>query len=89
MPLIKDGAEIEDTWRFVGEDDGAADHAPDGAGGVCYALSRFLAEAETLLEANYPIGVRLSPDDDPQALAAWLDRLALIEIDFPDRKSVV
>ena len=83
MPLIRNGAEAEDTWRFVGEDEGATEPVPADGGGVSYALSRFLQEAETLLDANYPIGVRLSPDDDPLALASYLDRLSLIEVDFP------
>ncbi|MEL6663934.1 MAG: DUF934 domain-containing protein [Pseudomonadota bacterium] len=78
MPLIKDGAEIEDVWAFVPDD------APIEPGG-CFTvtLERFLGEGAELLLRNQSIGVRLTPDNDPHPLAAYFERLALIEVDFP------
>lgn len=81
MPLIKDGREIENTWHFAAEPDGM--DVPENGGGITYSLSRFLQEAETLLAADFPVGVRLQPDDDPHDLKPYVDRLGLIEIDFP------
>ncbi|MEM7493797.1 MAG: DUF934 domain-containing protein [Pseudomonadota bacterium] len=78
MPLIKNGAEIENEWLFVETDE---ELPPSGQ--IVVGLEQFLENADALLSRNIPIGVRLSPDSDPNALAPYLDRLALIEVDFP------
>lgn len=78
MPLIKDGAEIEDTWTFI--EDGA--ELPS-SGCISLPLAKLTENADALLARNQQIGVRLSPDDDPHDLTPYLDRIALIEIDFP------
>jgi len=78
MPLIKDRAEIEDTWDFV--EDGA--DLPS-SGCITVPLAKLTEDADALLARNQQIGVRLSPADDPHDLAPFLDRIALIEIDFP------
>ena len=78
MPLIKDGAEIEDTWTFV--EDGAV---LPSSGCVTVPLAKLIEDSDALLARNQQIGVRLSPADDPHDLAPFLDRIALIEIDFP------
>ena len=78
MPLIKDRTEIEDTWSFV--EDGT--DLPS-SGCVTVPLATLTEQADALLARNQQIGVRLSPADDPHDLAPYLDRIALIEIDFP------
>jgi len=78
MPLIKNGAETEDTWTFV--ETGA--EVPS-SGCVTVALEKLSEESSTLLARNQQIGVRLSPSDDPHDLTPFLDRISLIEIDFP------
>ena len=78
MPLIKDGAEIEDTWTFI--EDGA--DLPS-SGCITVPLAKLTEDADALLARNQQIGVRLSPADDPHDLAPYLDRITLIEIDFP------
>nr|WP_070958591.1 DUF934 domain-containing protein [Hyphomonas sp. Mor2] len=78
MPLIKDGAEIEDTWSFI--EDGS--DLPS-SGCVTVPLAKLIEDSDALLARNQQIGVRLSPADDPHELAPFLDRIALIEIDFP------
>ena len=78
MPLIKDGREVDNIWAHVPDD---AALSPGGC--VTVSLARFRSEQEILLARNTEIGVRLEPADDPHELEAYLDRLALIEIDFP------
>lgn len=78
MPLIKNGAEIEDTWSFVADD---ADLPSSGC--VTVPLAKLIDDADGILARNQQIGVRLSPADDPHELTPFLDRIALIEIDFP------
>lgn len=78
MPLIKEGAEIEDSWTFI--EDGA--DLPS-SGCITVPLAKLTEDADALLARNQQIGVRLSPADDPQDLTPFLDRIALIEIDFP------
>lgn len=78
MPLIKDGAEAENTWTFV--EDGADIPA---SGCVSVPLAKLIDDADALLARNQQIGVRLEPADDPHNLTPFLDRIALIEISFP------
>ncbi|MEL7110110.1 MAG: DUF934 domain-containing protein [Pseudomonadota bacterium] len=78
MPLIKDAAEIEDTWSFV--EDGA--ELPS-SGCITVPLAKLIDESANLLARNQQIGVRLAPADDPHDLTPYLDRISLIEIDFP------
>ncbi|MEO1305937.1 MAG: DUF934 domain-containing protein [Pseudomonadota bacterium] len=77
MPLIKDGAEAEDTWTFVDDDE-----APS-SGSVTVPLAKLINDSDVLLARNEQIGVRLEPADDPHDLSPYLDRISLIEIDFP------
>ena len=77
MPLIKNGRVADEDWAFV-EDD-----APLGEGQVSVTLARFKAERDALIGHNVPLGVRLSPDDDPHDLAEDMERLTLIEVSFP------
>ena len=77
MPLIKNGRLAEEDWAFI---EGDAD-LPDGK--VTVTLARFKTEREALLGRNLPLGVRLSPEDDPRDLANDLERLELVEVTFP------
>ncbi|WOR15670.1 DUF934 domain-containing protein [Hyphomonas sp. FCG-A18] len=78
MPLIKDGAEIEDMWAFV-----EGEEPVPTTGCVSVSLTRLIDEGDSLLARNTQIGVRLEPGDDPHDLEPHLDRIALIEISFP------
>lgn len=78
MPLIKDRAEIEDTWTFI---DPETDLPSSGC--ITVPLAKLIEDADALLARNQQIGVRLQPADDPHDLAPHIDRIALIEIDFP------
>ncbi|MEO0607739.1 MAG: DUF934 domain-containing protein [Pseudomonadota bacterium] len=77
MPLIKNGTEAEDSWTFVDEGD-----VPT-SGYITVPLAKLIEESDALLARNQQIGVRLNPGDDPHELSPFLDRIALIEIDFP------
>jgi uncharacterized protein (DUF934 family) len=76
MALIRNGAVADDPYTDV-TDDAAL---PDGP--VIVSLQRWLADRDVLLARNTPIGVRLSSDQSPEALAGDLDRLALVVLEF-------
>jgi len=80
MPLLKDGAEIENTWLFL-DHDGEVELKPDQA--VTLPLARFLEQAESLAGRNAPVGVRLVPEDDPKLLEPFLEWIQMIEVSFP------
>ncbi|MEO0550225.1 MAG: DUF934 domain-containing protein [Pseudomonadota bacterium] len=77
MPLIKNGAEVENEWTFIAED------AVPTTGCVTVPLARLVADSESLMARNTQIGVRLEPADDPHDLEPFLDRIALVEVSFP------
>jgi uncharacterized protein (DUF934 family) len=61
-----------------------ADEEPTpGQGAVILPLARFQAEGEALLAAGREVGVRLNADEGVETLAPWLDRLALVALEFP------
>lgn len=79
LERTEDGArEIED--RFVRLTD--EDPLPS-EGGVIVSLGRFEAERDVLLARAGELGVWLSSDQSPRALAEVLDRLAVVACDFP------
>lgn len=79
MTLIKDGALVgEDGWAFLGD----ADELP-AEGAVVVTAKRWLKERERLAGRNAPTGVKFEAGDDPRALAADIDRFALVAVDFP------
>lgn len=77
MPLIKDGAFVEDTYASV------ADDAPMPANGSIVSLARFHKDRETLLARNAPLGVRLASHESPEALGDDVERLSLVALEFP------
>ena len=77
MPLIRDGALVEDRWTRVA-DDGAM---PDGPAIV--SLARWQAEREALIGRNGALGLLLASSEAPEAVAGDLERFALICLDFP------
>jgi uncharacterized protein (DUF934 family) len=78
MPLLKNGKAVDDVWAFV--EDGR-ELSPGGC--LTVSLGRFLSEHDQLLARNEAIGVRLAVGDDPALLAPHLDKLHLIEVQFP------
>jgi len=76
--LDKDGTVRQDIWQTL--DDG--EDMPV-MGPVVVSLDRWNADKVTLRERNAPLGIRLRSDQGPLALAADLDRFALIVLEFP------
>jgi len=78
MPLIRDGAFVEDPFFFV--PDGKA--YPDEKG-VIVTLARFQGERDNLFAHRTLVGVRLASNENPVVLKADLPRLAVIVLEFP------
>lgn len=84
MPqLIKDRAIIEDSWLLLKPAaDGALPEIPV-EGDIIVPLKAWQEHKQQLLQRNTAVGVWLAADEEPETLAADLDRLPLIAIDFP------
>lgn len=78
MSLLKGGRVSEDAWVPV-----ADDAALPSSGAVLVSLARWRNERETLRGRNAPVGVRLANSAAVDAIAADLDRLALVTLEFP------
>lgn len=77
MPLIKDGAFVEDHFQTVADDE------PMPANGTIVSLSRFVRERDALLARNAPLGVRLKSEESPEALGDDVQRLSVVTLEFP------
>lgn len=77
MPLIKNGALVEDNFVTAADD---AELPPNGA---IVSLARFQKERHTLLARNAPLGVQLKSAESPAALGKDVHRLSLIVLEFP------
>jgi uncharacterized protein (DUF934 family) len=78
MPLIKGGALVDDAWVGVGDDEPLPAEGP-----VVVSLRRWQAERDVLRRRNAPVGVRLGSAEPAKEIAADLDRLELVAIEFP------
>ena len=78
--LIKLDAIVEDVWTLLPAGTGVAQVPPVGPVIVPWSLWQAAREA---LQARGSVGVWLAPTDDPDALAADVDALPLIAIEFP------
>jgi uncharacterized protein (DUF934 family) len=67
----------EDPFTFV------ADDVPLAPGDVIISLSRFQTDGDRLLSEGREVGVRLESDEEVEALAYDLPRIAVIALDFP------
>lgn len=78
MPIIKDGVVIDDPWIVIADDEPLPVSRP-----VIVSLARWLAEREALGARNGLVGVRLKTAELAEEIAADLDHLGLIAIEFP------
>jgi uncharacterized protein (DUF934 family) len=78
VSLLKEGKLADDAFVHVSEDD-----PTPAAGAIIVPLARFEAERAALLARSAPLGVRLSSDESPEAIADDLDSLAVVALDFP------
>jgi uncharacterized protein (DUF934 family) len=70
-------APVEDPFTTV------ADDVPLPQGDVILSLTRFQAEGDQLLSDGRAVGVRLKSDEEVEALAYDLPRLAVVALEFP------
>jgi uncharacterized protein (DUF934 family) len=78
MPLVRNEKITADDFVRVADD--AA--IPEG-GNILIPVSRFLEDAEALLQRDGKVGVILPNNRDPDDLEPYLERLALIALVFP------
>lgn len=78
MPLIKNGQQIDDRWRFLADDEPLP---PDGP--VVVGLERWQREQNLLLSRKDPVGIRLKAGQHPKAIAADVRRFGLVALEFP------
>lgn len=79
MKLLKHGKIVEnDNWIVVAD----ADPLPE-EGAVIVTLARWLAERESLIGSNRPLGLALPNDKSPASIAEDLARFELIQLHFP------
>jgi uncharacterized protein (DUF934 family) len=79
MPLIKDGRFVPDDWQRLGE----GDEPPSSTSKLIVGLGDFTVRGAALVEAGHEIGIDISNDADPEALAAHFPVLKLIAVPFP------
>lgn len=85
--IIKNRSVVRDDWTVVRADENgvlpALDALPEGRVLVPFALWTQAREALLASRSKDALGVWLAPDDEPGDLAADLDKIALIGVDFP------
>ena len=79
MPLIKDGRFVPDDWQRLAE----GEEPPSSMSKLIVGLADFTARGAALAEAGHEIGIDISNDSDPEALAAHFPILTLIAVPFP------
>jgi len=78
MPLIKNVAEIEDSYQRV------LDETPvPEEGAVLLPAARFLADAQELADRAGQTGVIWPNDREIGEISPWLDKLSLVALVFP------
>ncbi len=79
MPLVKDGAIIEDRFVRLLDDTPVPDDVS-----VIVPAARLLADAGEFLARSAPLGVLWPNDRNVQEVASHLDRLSLVALVFPN-----
>jgi uncharacterized protein (DUF934 family) len=78
MALIKAGKLVEDAFFDAS---GAEAIPPSGA--VIVSLEQWQKQRDALLARGTPLGLRLHSDQSPEAIAADVQRFALVALEFP------
>lgn len=76
---LKDGVcrTLDDAFTHVADDEDMA------SGDVIVSLTRFQSEGEGLLSEGRRVGVRLKAEEEVEALAYDLPRVAVVALEFP------
>lgn len=77
MQIIKDKQLTENNWTFIADDSNLTD------GDISVSLGRWKQDKARLLDRQGKIGVRLTATDEVAELVDDLDKISLIELDFP------
>jgi uncharacterized protein (DUF934 family) len=77
MQIIKDKQLIANNWRYINED---VDLQP---GDITVSVDKWKKNKQQLLDHAGKIGLRLRPSDSTDEIAEDLDKMQLIELDFP------
>ena len=78
MPLVKDREVVEDGWLYIADDE-----ETPASGAVIVGAGRWIAERESLISRDAPVGVLLPNDLDPAEVAADLHRFGVVALEFP------
>lgn len=82
MPLIRNGAVADDAWATAGTADDLIAPGPV-PGPVIVTLDLWESARGDLLARGTPLGVRLRSDESPDRIAADLEHLEVIALEFP------
>jgi uncharacterized protein (DUF934 family) len=77
MQIIKDKQIVENTYRYLADDENLSN------GNITVSLARWLQEKAQLLSHDGQVGLRLTIEDDVALIADDLNKIALIELNFP------
>jgi uncharacterized protein (DUF934 family) len=77
MQIIKDKQIVENTYRYLADDESLSN------GNITVSLARWLQEKAQLLSHDGQVGLRLTIEDDVALIAEDLNKIALIELNFP------
>lgn len=85
MPeIIKNGSIVNDSWQVLKLGEGeSAETVALPATPTLLPLAVWLARQPEIVAHGTPVGVWLDSNEDPQALAADLDRFTVIAVNFP------
>lgn len=78
MPLLKDGAFIDDPWTDVGDDEPLPAEGP-----LIVSLKRWRADRTALIGRAARIGLRLTSEQTPGQVADDLRHFDLVALEFP------
>lgn len=78
MQIVKDKQLIDNSWKYI------ADDAELVSGNITFSLVRWEQHHMQLLAHEGKLGLRITPNDSIDEMAANLKGIDLIELDFPD-----
>ncbi len=79
MQILKDQQLTENTWKFLPDNA----ELPDEPIAITISLKRWIQDQEILNKYPGKLGIRLNPDDSIESLPCPLNKVQLIEINFP------
>ncbi|MDD9877873.1 MAG: DUF934 domain-containing protein [Magnetovibrio sp.] len=78
MPLLKQGAIVDDPWVYVGDDD----DLPNG-GPVIVTLKRWREDRDALMARGTQVGIRLTSEQTPGQVEDDLRHFGVVALEFP------